>query len=814
MWQWCFSMSLWLSVGSASAPPSSPILPALQHPFLIGAEWQDGASPAVKDLFWETGCNFARLTGGGYGWAVDTHRHALAELNQHGVQVLLQLGSHYPDGHYFDFKEAYFVDQNGKAGIPNKQSWAVEYDGAAWPQYSYASPKFRSEIEKDFTSYLEKLGATPNLEALLLHNEPGYFWLDNRLFDYSQSSIDRFRQWLPTQHSSIGELNRKWGSSFASFDRVEPPRDVPPTSSAAWMDWRRSNILSIQEFLEGERYFTQKLKPGIPATTNLAGPIDDWFPIRLADNFRFTQNMDIASVDIYPGAEWSSRFFPGYTMDMTRGAANGKRVYVAECESYAPAHFPKLSDEQRADRLRSDLWTYIGHGANGVLVWTLNGQDGFKLTNGEFNPRLATLRETAHVAKMLNLGAFSKPARQVALVIDQDSSLLPQGKLLPHAWAAEAYKTTLGMYGILANAHIEVDVITTDMVRAGGADKYRSLVFSKVETMDAILAQRIKSFVTKGGLIIADGTFGGFDKWGQRAVENLSMVFGAQVLSTNRDEQASLSVDGSSIQGKGRNKLALRGGKPLAEFSDGTPSVVLAESGKGHTILLATNVGPANSMTAEPGTAKQFASWLSKYASVAAAGSIENSNGYLDVTRLSDANGNSLLVVSNPPNQSEPAKTYSDISALLPHSSAQAQSFLFVPSTTNSGKTISGPTLIHGQSWNVSTFTSHAVILTARNHSPLLATVAPVSVSPKSRTSVAVTIYNPSPLALSGELTMAMPQSWKSDRAKQIKVAPYGSSTVTMDVQCGPASIRDVLKARLTTKAGSVDSLPFDVIVK
>ncbi|HEV7298363.1 MAG TPA: hypothetical protein VGN72_03290 [Tepidisphaeraceae bacterium] len=41
---------------------------------MIGANYPSDPSPEVDVLFDEMGMNFARLTGGGYGWAVEGHR--------------------------------------------------------------------------------------------------------------------------------------------------------------------------------------------------------------------------------------------------------------------------------------------------------------------------------------------------------------------------------------------------------------------------------------------------------------------------------------------------------------------------------------------------------------------------------------------------------------------------------------------------------------------------------------------------------------------------------------------------------------------
>lgn len=738
-------------------------------PFLIGAEWREDAPPAVKQLFWETGCNFTRLTGGGYGWVVDAHKRALKELEAHGVRVLLQLGSHYPDGKYFDMKDAYFIDQNGKTGVPSRQSWAVEYDGSAWPQYSYASERFKSGLEGDFTAYFKSLGRLEDVEAIMVHNEPGYHWLDKRIFDYNPSTVERFRAWLPSQYASIGALNKAWGSSFSSFASVEPPHDFPSLPNLTpWIDWRKSNVEVIGDFLDWERTFSRRINPTLPVTTNLSGPIDNWYPFRLGDNYRFTQNMDIASIDIYPGSEWTTRFLAGYAMDMTQGAAGGKPVYVAECESYAPEHFSQLSDEQRAARLACDLWTYIGHGANGVLIWTLNGQDGFRLTNGEFNARLRTVRDIAYSSKMLDLRAFRRTPRRVAVVIDSSSYLLVGPKEDSRAWAGRMARTAQGLYGALIQAHIETDVITTDMLRNGLAKRYRALVLACVETMDAKLASTIDRFVEDGGLVISDGSLASFDRSGKEL---------------------------TSHPGFGLN--AVFGSKGPHAF------------GKGKTALVDANLVSADSDGSHPEVGTEIGRWLKAYAGVSPEVDFMHADENMDASRLVDAKGNELAVVTCPQNKAEPEAPNRKVTVRLPKQTGKSQYFLVFPSTNRQG-----PVRIAGSTLDIANLESHAVILTARDHTPLINTNASRVWPARSHVSIGVTVYNPSPRPLHGNLEVVAPDGWSGGKTAPINLGPYGEASVTLTATSGLPTKRAVLKTMLITRSSQVESIPFDVEIR
>ncbi|HEX5323891.1 MAG TPA: beta-galactosidase, partial [Capsulimonadaceae bacterium] len=399
------------------------------RPFYIGADWSDGDSQGAKDLFYETDCNFVRLDGGGFDWATPAHVKALQNFRTHGIYAMLQMGSHWPDWTWDSHTEDYFVDDQGKSGGLDSNH-VVNYSGQDWPQFTYASPEYRNYLQATFTKYLKAVGGDPNVVAMQMHNEPGYFWVGGRVFDYNPKAIAAFRLWLPTQYPNISALNASWGTYFASFAEVDPVKQRPPVSNiASWMDWRRFNVKLIHDFLAWEADLGHKLCPKVPSTTNMSGPLDNWYPLRLGDNFQFTQPFDRAAIDIY-ATQWTNPFFVGYAMDTTRGAAQGRPITVAECGPYDPEQFTKLSDEQCADRLSSDIWRYIGHGATAISIWTLASAQGSRLTTGAYNPRIRAVREIAHLSKMLNLGDFANSPSPVALVANTDSFLY-YGGLMP-----------------------------------------------------------------------------------------------------------------------------------------------------------------------------------------------------------------------------------------------------------------------------------------------------------------------------------------------------------------------------------------------
>lgn len=114
-----------LSADGSAQVHDGTTAPVEARSMIFGADYGDQRPAPTRDLFYEAGFNCVRLTGGGYDWAAAGHSAYAQELAKHGVQVYLQLGSHYPSADYFAFKDAWLVDQNGKTGhrSPAERRW-------------------------------------------------------------------------------------------------------------------------------------------------------------------------------------------------------------------------------------------------------------------------------------------------------------------------------------------------------------------------------------------------------------------------------------------------------------------------------------------------------------------------------------------------------------------------------------------------------------------------------------------------------------------------------------------------------------------
>ena len=658
--------------------------------------------------------------------------------------------------------------------------------------------------------------------------------MTDRLFDYSPPALRAWTAWLKARYGTVDALNKAWGTDYASFDAAEAPRKLPPVENVArWLDWRRANTAFIEDFLQWEIGFAREAWRGMRLTTNLSGPLDWWYAWRCTNNLRFTQGMNAAGIDIYPDND-KRRYFPAYTMDMTRGIAGERPTWVLECESYDSGRWSKLSVDERAAMLRSEVWTYLGHGARAVLLWGLSGHGGHALTDGAYNPRVGAMREATHLARMLHLGAYHSPPRPAAVVVDPDVFLYYAaiGEKPPY-WLDGAGQ---GMYAAVTQAGYGADVIFADQVRAGDAGRYKVLVLSAPTTMDQSLADALKRFVHGGGLVIAEAPFAEVDERG-RALDTapgfgMDEVFGIRTSASDGKPGAISAGDVSISAARERRSVEATGARVIGQFPDGSAAVTSNAYGSGRAVYLASSVGSAYGEGwgdwATPGLSRFIGEQTAQSVPTAVKLKFERGKGYLDVCELVDAGGNRAVVLTVPQNRGAPPVPVEDVAVSLTADEARGLqgAWLIKPAQTDPDATLAGPreVLPAGQQGaaniSVGSVDSMAVLLLPRDATPLLSIATPNKVAAGTESPVWVTVGNPSPRPLAGKVTLVLPQGLSGAADGAAVQVPAGgkvrvrlTATLASGLQSGS---RHVVKAGFLPGGGgeAVVSVPVDVYVQ
>lgn len=759
---------------------------AADREILLGADCEAGRPAAARALFFETGFTCVRLTGGGYGWAVPGHTRWAQELASHGVRSYLQLGSHYPSADYFPVHDAWMVDQDGRTGVEDRKSWAIRYDDSCWPQYSYAHAGFRTMLEKDFTAYLGSFPPAPSLAGVILHNEPGMHWIRTRVFDYSPASVAAFRAWLPAQHGDIATLNRRWRTAFADFPAVVPPAKADPAVPAAWMDWRRFQVHQIADFMAWQSVFVRRIRPDLSRTTNLDGPINNWYGIRCADVEAYSRGMDAVGMDIYP-TPWTDRGFVPYAMDQLQGVAQGRPAHVLECEAFGArsGYWKAIGEEGRADLLRSQLWTMLGHGADAVLIWGFSRVDDFSVTDGEWNPRVLACRDIAHQQRMLGLGRFTRPAPAVAIVLDPDAYLRASARDGGRLDGGSALDREFhGMHAALSAAGIACDVIEAAQLPAAAA-RYRALILPDAAVMDQAQADRLRAYIAGGGTVIASEPFAAVDRWG------------------------------ADLDAKpGFGLAALAGADAVARPArDGVPALRLAQGG--HLALFAAAPGAAHLTGSAAGLPAALAEVLAQ--SGVRPGWTATCTGLTppDVSLLTSGDDR-LLVIAAQGDHGGAVTAARGVRIALPATRAR-QAFAVRPTAVSGGIVRSGPEALPvqadaaGCALEVGDVASALPVLLTSGRGPLLGLEAPAEMSAGSAATLTVVVHNPSDALLIG--SVALRAAGLSGEVP-VRVEAWGSARVALPLTPPEACARLALGAALRCAGTTTLAVPVDVTVR
>jgi len=797
--------------------------------FYFGIELDRNAPDATKQLFYETGMNCVRLTGGGYEWSVESHKKIADEFATRGLKVYMQLGSHYPDGSYFSLTDAIMVDQDGKPGVPDKSAWAITYGDDHWPQYAYTSAPFREKLAKDFTSYVGKFADNHNVAGVILHNEPGYFWQSKRIFDYNPTTIAAFRKWLEKEDGSIATLNARWGSTYKTFEEVIPPGLPPETNLAAWMDWRRFSVAAVEDFMTWEAGFFQGLRKDIPRTTNLDGPLNNWYGYRCANMLQYSSPMDRVGIDIYPAA-WSSRDLVPYATDMVQGVAQGREGHVLECEAFSKdaKDWKQYDEKQRAGLLRSEVWTMIGHGMSGVLIW---GFDTFHGPDAKFNERIMACRDIAHQTAMIGMRDFRRTKSRVALCVDPDSYLYENGVEKKPLELTSLLDHELGGYhAALEEAGIQSDVIFADQLRAQVWKNYDAIVMPSAMMMDEVTAGELKNFVSGGGTLIAGAPLAGMDRWGkaQGTVPGfgLDQLFGCRLM--NGVSPGAMVTPQGDLADTDALAGELRGASALYFYADKTPAITSNLVGKGHAVLIAGKVGAAFLDWAHSDVLPGILAGVLKEGGVLP-GLKGQKGGAIDLTALEDGRGNVLVAAVLPVANGKIPEPVRD-AKIVYHCADPGRfrsAFAFPPTAAEKDIVRSGPVSVVLQadvetqsvSFQPGEITAAMPVLLAKEAGPLLAVEAPQKMVKGQEAELAVTCFNPSAQAVQGQFKVVAGGGVTLGGAGvvSISVPSYDQRKAVMKVkvQADGAVPRVPLTVVLTLADGSeIKSVPVDIAVQ
>ncbi len=246
-------------------------------------------------------------------------------LKEKGFYALVRPGPHInAELSYFGYPRRVLLDPEVQARDANDSvplgGWGIKH----FPMPSYASEKFYEEVGVYFDALMPILHGRVHprgaVVAIQSDNENCfYFLLGAYATDYAPDSIRLYRKTLERRYGSIDSLNAVYGSSYASFDEVEPPRAFcgsSPRDLRRHLDWVEYKEYHIRYALNRiATMFRERGIEGIPVFHNACAAHLSPFSVVATERSQAGKSpgcrlpgeepsqIDILGYDIYAGRE-------------------------------------------------------------------------------------------------------------------------------------------------------------------------------------------------------------------------------------------------------------------------------------------------------------------------------------------------------------------------------------------------------------------------------------------------------------------------------------------------------------------------------
>jgi beta-galactosidase len=463
--------------------------------------------------------------------------------------------------------------------------------------------------------YREKTRSINRLLAQRYRNHPalGIWHISNEYSGACHCPLCQagFREYLKNKYQTLEALNEAWWSAFwsgtiTSWDQIESPGSPGNGGhNGLKLDWRRFTTGQFVDFYLNETAPLKEITPEIPCTTNLMA---GYFGI---DYARFAEALDIVSWDSYP--QWTSAkgneeigLRSSFSHDLMRGLKRRPFMLMESCPSatnwrpVAKLHRPGLHMLQSMQAL--------AHGADTIQYFQFRKSRGGPeqhhgaVVDHEGSEHTRVFGDVAGLGERLKgldgLVGADTPA-QVALIHDyQVRWALDDAKGFLQDKTAYG-ETLIDHYRPFWKRGIPVDLIDSRQ----SLDKYKLVIAPMLYMLREGAAERIDSFVRRGGVFAATYATGYVNESGLAFLGGFPGPLRETLGIWCEEIDALCPGEGNSIRWKGKSYRAFdlcelihaETAEVLGVYGDdfyaGRPALTLNRRGAGEACFIAARTG-------------------------------------------------------------------------------------------------------------------------------------------------------------------------------------------------------------------------------
>jgi beta-galactosidase len=341
---------------------------------------------------------------------------------------------------------------------------------------------------------------------------------------YCPNCTARFQKWLETRYGSIEELDKAWNGAFWSGDFSSWSQIQPPYPRPSWqLDYVRFQSELFSAFIGEQVKAIRKHDSRSITTTNSWAGLNA--PIDATEIF---SNLDVASYDCYINYHGTLQAYQA-TMDLYRNLKKSP-FWIAETGAWNCI----TAQDGSLNALRAWVFEFLARGADALVY---------------FRWRQSVMGEEDHPAILSwsgQPGSRYDMVRKIFTELDSFGDKL-QNLPLPNTETAILWNPSTAMLLRLKKRAYMQHVILTDTLlnRLGimpdilpvkenlDLNGYKLIVLPQLETVDSILAEKIKDFVRNGGTALAQPRLALLDSNGKYLPEvspvSLTDLFGIEI---------------------------------------------------------------------------------------------------------------------------------------------------------------------------------------------------------------------------------------------------------------------------------------------
>jgi beta-galactosidase len=392
---------------------------------------------------------------------------------------------------------------------------------------------------------VERYRGSPALDTWLLLNEPGQAPVASELATASYSP------WLEKKYATIADVNRAWGTNYASFAEIKGPakdNHWNPSGEIDWTTYWQSFQTSQLAWMANE---VRQHDPRHPLHLNphaLVGNLS-----ALSDDLpTWRRFLDTLGCSIHPA--WHFGLLPrdqfalgvSYVNDLVSGAIEPKPHWVTELQGGNNIHSGALPMEPSANDTAQWLWTSVGAGAERTIFWLLNARRAgreageWSLLDFDQQPsrRMTVSTEIVNtLQKHADFFAEAKPAvPDITVLVSLETMTYQLAFAKPDDVARDRNQQLLellGIYKAIAQDGPPPRVKHFDDYDWTSPGKSRVVVVPDARVLTEAQMGKLLVFAKSGGTLLITGLSGLYDEhgmmWALSGRSPLSQVTGASL---------------------------------------------------------------------------------------------------------------------------------------------------------------------------------------------------------------------------------------------------------------------------------------------